>query len=189
MCQRDTFRFRRDENVRVFGGNQRREFAAGGFYKFGIAQNIEDGDLDTGLNLKLSQFALYACHFNRERFMATTYGYSTSEWEATRAWIARRLRRVAADQATITYSDLCTEMGRAGVLALDPHGSALAGILGQVNVLEHEADAPLISALVVHKAGDWQPGVGFWSFAREIGVDPGPSQSARSSSGGSVTRR
>lgn len=98
--------------------------------------------------------------FDRDRFMATTYGYATSEWETTQAWVAKRLQRVAREKTTITYSDLCDEAARAGALRLEPHSTAVAGLLGQVNLLEHEAGRPLISALVVHKGGDWQPGEG-----------------------------
>src|SRR5581483_7566642 len=89
-----------------------------------------------------------AVSFNRERFMSTTYGHATSEWETARSWVARRLHRVARDQGTITYSDLADEMAKAGLLALDAHSPALAALLGQVNVLEHEAGQPLVSALV-----------------------------------------
>jgi hypothetical protein len=117
--------------------------------------------------------------FNRERFMATTYGHRTSEWESARDWVTKRLYRVARDRATITYGDLCDEMARAGGLRLDPRITALAGLLGQVNLLEHEAGRPLISALVVHQGGGRQPGEGFWSFARDLGVDPGVGSQAR----------
>jgi hypothetical protein len=117
--------------------------------------------------------------FNRERFMSTTYGYATSEWESTRDWIARRLHKAARERGTITYSDLAGEMANAGVIEVEPHSSALAALLGQVNVLEHEAGRPLISALVVHKSGDLEPGPGFWAFARDLGIDPGSSQHAR----------
>ena len=55
--------------------------------------------------------------FDRERFMPTTYGHATSDWEATRNWTARRLYRVARDKAMLTYSDLCDEMARAGHFA------------------------------------------------------------------------
>jgi hypothetical protein len=70
-------------------------------------------------------------------------------------------------------------MARAGAVHLEPHSTALAGLLGQVNLLEHEAGRALISALVVHKGGDWQPGEGFWSFARDLGIDPGSGHTAR----------
>lgn len=117
--------------------------------------------------------------FNGERFMTATYGYATSEWESAREWIARRLHAVARRRGTITYSELADEMAKAGLIAVDPHSSALAALLGQANVLEREADRPLISALVVHKGGDLEPGTGFWAFARELGIDPGSGPYAR----------
>jgi len=111
--------------------------------------------------------------------MSSTYGYATSEWESARDWIARRVHKVARRRGTITYGELADEMARAGVLVLDPHSPALAALLGQVNVLEQEAGRPLISALVVHKGGDLEPGSGFWAFARELGIDPGSGPHAR----------
>jgi len=117
--------------------------------------------------------------FDRERFMSSTWGYSTTEWESARAWATKRLHEVAQEQTTITYSDLAAEMAQTGQVRLDPHSSGLAALLGQVNILEHENGRPLISALVVHKAGDPEPGVGFWNFARELGVDPGTGPHAR----------
>ncbi|MGZ4363811.1 MAG: hypothetical protein ACXVFF_16465 [Gaiellaceae bacterium] len=117
--------------------------------------------------------------FDGERFMSSTYGYATSEWESARDWIARQLHKVARDQATITYGDLADKMAKAGLISLDPHSPALAALLGQVNVIEREAGRPLISALVVHKGGDLEPGTGFWAFARELGIDPGSGPHAR----------
>ena len=31
----------------------------------------------------------------------------------------------------------------------------------------------------MHKSGDLQPGEGFWSFARDLGIDPGAGQHSR----------
>lgn len=126
-----------------------------------------------------SALSLRNMAFDRERFMEQTWGYSVGEWELGRDWITRRLYRVARDRSTITYSDLCAEAARAGAIRLEPHDAPLAALLGQVNVLEHEAGRPLISALVVHKTGDWQPGVGFWSMARDLGIDPGSDDEVR----------
>ena len=111
--------------------------------------------------------------------MSATYGYATSEWETARDWLTRRLRKVAGGRTTITYSELTEDMAKAGLIALDPHSPALAALLGQVNVLEREGGHPLISALVVHKGGDLEPGTGFWAFARELGIDPGSGPHAR----------
>lgn len=117
--------------------------------------------------------------FDRNRFMSTTYGHATSDWESARDWAARRLQKGARRGELITYSDFSTEMAHSGDLALEPHSSALAALLGQVNLLEHEAGRPLISALVIHKDGDPEPGTGFWAFARALGIDTGSGRDAQ----------
>jgi hypothetical protein len=117
--------------------------------------------------------------FDRDRFMSMTYGYSTSEWESAREWTLRRLQAVARARTTITYSNLTQEMSRSGLIPLEPHSSALAALLGHVNLLEHEEGRPLISALVIYKSGDAEPGQGFWNFARDLGIDIGSGPHAR----------
>jgi len=116
---------------------------------------------------------------DRDRFMATTYGYSTGEWQNAQAWLARHLHDVARRQAKTTYGDICNAMSAAGGISLEPNSTALAGLLGQLNILEQEQGRPLISAIVVHKTDDWLPGVGFWNIAREIGIDPGRTENQR----------
>jgi hypothetical protein len=111
--------------------------------------------------------------------MQLTYGFPTSEWETARSWVRERLREVAGVQSTITYSELCREISTALGTRLEPHGTPLAGLLGQVNVLEREEQRPLISCVVVHKSGDWKPGLGFWNMAKEMGLDVGTTDAER----------
>lgn len=117
--------------------------------------------------------------FSRERFMASTYGYSAGEWAAARDWTTHRLQKVARSRATITYSDLATEMAQAGLVRVEPHSSALAALLGHVNLLEYEDGRPLLSALVIYRGGDAEPGPGFWKFAKDLGIDVGVGPYAR----------
>jgi hypothetical protein len=111
--------------------------------------------------------------------MQLSYGFATSEWETARGWVRDKLRGVARLRSTITYSDLCRDLAMATGTHLEPHGTPLAGLLGQVNVLEREEQNPLISCVVVHKAGDWKPGPGFWNMAKEMGIDIGATESER----------
>jgi hypothetical protein len=117
-----------------------------------------------------------------ERFMQRTYGFATSEWDTAQAWVRRRLRDVAAKGPTlgvITYSDLCNELAQATGIRLEPHGTPLAGLLGQINIMEREEGYPLISCVVVHKTGDYKPGVGFWNMAKEMNLDIGATEDDR----------
>jgi hypothetical protein len=116
---------------------------------------------------------------NLERFMSLTYGFSTSEWDTARSWVRNRLRKVASERTSITYSDLCRELARATGVRLEPDGSPLAALLGQVNVLEREENKPLISCLVVHATGEMQPGVGFWNMAKAMDLDVGDTAEQR----------
>ena len=109
-----------------------------------------------------------------DEFVNRTYGFATSEWLTARDWLTRRLRRVGAERqgATVQYGTLCDDMRREGVANLEPHGTPLAALLGQINVLEHEEGRPLISAVVVSK-DTGEPGVGFWNLAEGVGFKIG----------------
>jgi hypothetical protein len=115
-----------------------------------------------------------------DAFLDKTYGYPEPTWEAARQWLTARLRRVAASGhgETVSYSDLCDEMRKRDVIDLEPHGTPLAALLGQVNVIEHEHGNPLISAVVVGK-DTMQPGVGFWNIAKDLGIQFGDSPNER----------
>ncbi len=110
--------------------------------------------------------------------MALTYGFATGEWESACRWARHCLQQIARRGTTITYSDLTGEMARAGQIALEAHGSPLAGMLGQISTLEHEQGRPMVSAVVVHK-GDAAPGPGFWQFARHLGLTSGGGRHAQ----------
>jgi hypothetical protein len=77
-------------------------------------------------------------------FLDKTYGHPKPEWDETRAWMTRRLHAIARAQSKITYGELCREAAAAGHLALEPHGTPLAGLLGQINVDERERGRPLV---------------------------------------------
>jgi hypothetical protein len=113
-----------------------------------------------------------------DAFLDKTYGFPEAEWIATRSWLTKKLGAVAATGNTTSYGVLCNEIAKAGLLRLEPHGQPLAGLLGQINVIEHDADRPLISAVVVSKDGG-EPGVGFWNIARDLGIEFGDSVDER----------
>ena len=115
---------------------------------------------------------------DREAFLGNTYGFPEETWTAAREWLTRRLQRVADEKRTIAYSRLCEEMRSKGIIHLDPHGTRLAGLLGQINVLEHDAGNPLISAVVVSKK-TMEPGLGFWNTAKDLGIKVGDSPDER----------
>ena len=80
--------------------------------------------------------------------------------------IHKKLMEVAHLQTTISYSELAPladlDMSR------DNDRAEIGRILGEVSVHEHEEGRPMLSAVVTHKDGD--PGKGFYTLARELGV-------------------
>ncbi len=80
--------------------------------------------------------------------------------------IHKKLTEVARSQATISYSELAPladlDMSR------DSDRAEIGRILGEISMHEHEEGRPMLSAVVTHKDGD--PGKGFYTLARELGV-------------------
>ena len=80
--------------------------------------------------------------------------------------IHKKLTEVARAQATISYSELAPlvdlDMSR------DSDRAEMGRILGEISTHEHEERRPMLSAVVTHKDGD--PGKGFYTLARELGV-------------------
>ena len=113
-------------------------------------------------------------------FLEKTYGFPEPTWRSARVWPTGRLRRVAASGhgETVSYGELCDEMRKRNLIELEPHGTPFAALLGQINVIEHDEENPLISAVVVNRDTK-QPGVGFWNIARDLDLSPGETEDER----------
>ena len=79
-----------------------------------------------------------------------------------------RLKQVARQQTTISCSELAplTDLD----ISMDHDRNEMSRILGEISAHEHEQKRPMPSAVVTHKDGD--PGKGFYTLARELGVTP-----------------
>lgn len=68
----------------------------------------------------------------------------------------------------IPYSNF---VARIHAITMQPDDYCLAKFLGEISTEETRAGRGMLSALVVHKHGDYQPGPGFFELARELGYD------------------
>lgn len=116
--------------------------------------------------------------FDLDLFLQMTFKFPEETWLAAREWLTHRLRQVAHGEGTTYYGDLCAEMNKVGVITLEPHGAPLAGLLGQINVMEHDQNRPLLSAVVLSKETG-VPGVGFWNISEQMGIDVGGTDEER----------
>lgn len=89
--------------------------------------------------------------------------WTNAKREALSALIAR-----AKVRGMIPYSELVNEIR---AIRFEAHDVRLFHLLGQLSRDEADAGRGMITALVVHKYGDMQPGPGFFELAEELGRD------------------
>jgi hypothetical protein len=89
--------------------------------------------------------------------------WNAAKNEAKKALVARaRLRRMMA---------YCELVQCIHAIQLEAHDPRLFDLLGEISAEEDAVGRGMISALVVHKSGDMQPGVGFFELAESLGRD------------------
>lgn len=100
--------------------------------------------------------------------MLNNYGFECAQWEAAKQQAREILIAVAMRKGRIAYSEL---VGQIGVLSLEPHDARLFHLLDEISREEDKAGRGMLTAIVVHKSGDMQPGPGFFDLAKSLGKD------------------
>jgi hypothetical protein len=99
---------------------------------------------------------------------ASTWGFAPTLWEQAKQEALSALIARARGRAMITYTELVAEIR---AISLQPHDLRLDDLLRQLAVAEAQAGRGMITALVVHKHGDMEPGRGFFELAGKLGRD------------------
>jgi hypothetical protein len=94
------------------------------------------------------------------------------KWNDCREEMKEVLIARAKLRGMIAYSDLIKEVStiRFNIDSID-HRNLLAQMLGEISLEEDRAGHGMLSAIVVHKYGDQEPGQGFFEFAKVLGHD------------------
>ena len=81
------------------------------------------------------------------------------------------LVRLARAGRLSTYSDVSPLVG----LSMDEEEdrAEIARLLGEIAIYEHNEGRPMLTALIVHRGNDNNPGEGFFSIAQEFGLFDG----------------
>ena len=95
------------------------------------------------------------------------FGFDESAWQAAKAEGKEVLAGYARRRQMIPYSDFVKQIR---AISLEPHDPRLAHFLGEISSEESTAGRGMLTALVVHKHGDYQPGPGFFELARDLGM-------------------
>lgn len=96
------------------------------------------------------------------------HGYDQTKWDEAKREAKALIVERARTRGFIPYSDLV-----AGINAIHfaPHENRFFNFLGEISEEEDRAGRGMITALVVHKVGDMQPGPGFFELAKQLGRD------------------
>lgn len=100
--------------------------------------------------------------------MLNNYGFEGAQWDAAKKQAKDILVEVAKRKGRIAYSELVVQIN---ALNLDPHDARLFHLLGEISSEEDSAGRGMLTAIVVHKSGDMQPGPGFFELAKTLGKD------------------
>lgn len=111
-----------------------------------------------------------SCPAEPEEAQEMKFGFDESAWEAAKDEGKRVLAACARDRRMISYSEFITLIK--SINFEDAHDSRLRHFLGEISSDESRAGRGMLTALVVHKHGDYQPGPGFFTLAQELGHDP-----------------
>ena len=73
---------------------------------------------------------------------------------------------VARRRGHVAYSELADHIHAIDIKAYDPR---MFHLLGEISSEEDQAGRGMLTAIVVHKSGDMQPGKGFFELASSLG--------------------
>lgn len=96
------------------------------------------------------------------------YGFDDQEWFEAKEQAKRAMAARARVRGMIPYSDLVQKIQ---AISIAPHDQRLFDMLGEISKEEDAAGRGMLTALVVHKSGDMQPGPGFFELAGSLGRD------------------
>ena len=96
------------------------------------------------------------------------FGFEERHWEAAKAEAKDVLSTCARQRQMIPYSEFVT---RVRSIRIDAHDPRLAHFLEEISTEESGAGRGMLTALVVHKRRDLQPGPAFFDLAQRLGYD------------------
>jgi hypothetical protein len=94
------------------------------------------------------------------------WGFEVEEWDAAKSEGKELLAGYARRRQMIPYS---TFVQKIKAITIEAHDPRLPHFLGEISSEESAAGRGMLTALVVHKTGDFQPGPGFFELAQQLG--------------------
>jgi hypothetical protein len=94
------------------------------------------------------------------------FGFSDAEWLSAKDEAKRLLVERAKLRGMMPYSELVAQIHS---IDLEAHDPRLNHLLEEISSQEDASGRGMLTVIVVHKAGDMQPGPGFFELAQSLG--------------------
>gem|GEM_PF-438876 len=101
--------------------------------------------------------------------MTNIYGFKEVDWDKAKTEVKSILIEVARRKGRIAYSELASQIES---IYLEAHDPRMFHLLGEISREEDAAGRGMLTAIVVHKSGDMQPGPGFFELAKSNWPSP-----------------
>ena len=99
---------------------------------------------------------------------AKDFRLSPRDWNDAKEQARAAMIERAKVRGAIPYSDLVKKIKAIEFRAYD---TRLFHLLGQISIEENDAGRGMLSAVVVHKEGDMEPGPGFFLLGQQLGYN------------------
>lgn len=96
------------------------------------------------------------------------FGYYEDQWSLAKDQAKAAIAARSRVRGMVPYSELVSEIES---IRFALHEARFFALLGEISEEEDRAGRGMMTALVVHKEGDMQPGPGFFELARKMGRD------------------
>lgn len=96
------------------------------------------------------------------------HGFDADKWESAKSEARLFMIERARRRGMVSYSELVANVFS---IELQPHDPRLFHFLGEIAKEEDTAGRGMLTAVVVHKTGDMEPGSGFYELANRLGRD------------------
>ena len=104
------------------------------------------------------------------KYEGFNHGFSDDEWQRAKDEARSIMVERAKVRGMISYSELVDGISE---IRLEAHDPRLFNLLAEISTEEDSEGRGMLTALVVHKQGDMEPGTGFYDLAERLGRDVG----------------
>jgi len=94
------------------------------------------------------------------------HGFPNDQWELAKSQAREIMIARAKLRGMIPYSEMLSGVS---AIELQPGDHRLSIFLEEISLSEAQSKRPILTAIVVHKTGDMQPGPGFFDLAKRLG--------------------